>query len=133
MKNKYEDIINLEHHISKKHPQMSISDRAAQFASFAALTGYEEEVEEAARITSRKIELVEEEKAILNRKIEEIQKRINNKPKITITYFIPDPRKDGGEYITVFGIVKKIDEDKKVILLENNETIPISEINDIVI
>ena len=113
MANKYGDIINLPHHISKKHPRMSLEDRSAQFASFVALTGYEDIIDETARITNAKIELDEESKLTLNRKIQEIKKKINEKLNITITYFIPDLKKTGGEYVEINGIVKKIDEYKK--------------------
>ncbi len=132
MENKYDDIINLEHHVSKKHPQMSMYSRAAQFASFAALTGYEEAVEETARITSNKIELEEEEKANINKIINEIYKNISNHPKVIITYFVPDAKKQGGQYITVSKKVRKVDEDRKIIILENGEEIPILNISNIV-
>ena len=70
MKNKYEDIINLPHHISNKHPQMTLEARAAQFAPFAALTGYDDEVKETTRLTNRRIELDEEAKSILDKKLQ---------------------------------------------------------------
>ena len=131
MDNKYEDIINLEHHISKKHPQMLMYSRAAQFASFDALTGYEEAVEETARLTSNKIELTDEEKMILSNKIKEIQKNIYKYPQITVTYFIPDSKKEGGKYVRVSQRIKKIDEDTKMIILENDDRILFLDIIDI--
>lgn len=131
MANKYGDIINLPHHISKKHPRMSLEDRSAQFASFAALTGYEDIINETARITNAKIELDEESKLTLNRKIQEIKKKINEKLNITITYFIPDLKKTGGEYVEINGIVKKIDEYKKILILEDKTEILISNIVEI--
>ena len=131
MVNKYEDIINLPHHISKKHPRMSLEDRSAQFASFAALTGYEDIINETARITNAKIELDEESKLTLNRKIQEIKKKINEKLNITITYFIPDFKKTGGRYVTINGIVKKIDEYKRILILEDKTEILISDIVEI--
>ena len=127
---KYEDIIKLPHHISKKHPQMSMEERAAQFAPFAALVGYEDAVEETARITSKRIELNEEEKNILDMKLqilnEQIQIQIH--PNITIMYFVPDLKKDGGKYIKISGTVKKIEEYKQLIILDDKTEIPISEI-----
>lgn len=131
MANKYDDIINLPHHISKKHPRMSLEDRSAQFASFAALTGYEDAINETSRITNDRIELDEELKLILNRKLQEIKKKINKKNNITITYFIPDSKKTGGRYVTTRGIVKKIDEYKRIIILEDKKEILISSIIEI--
>lgn len=128
---KYEDIINLPHHISKKHPQMSIEMRSAQFAPFAALTGYEAAVKETGRLTNKRIELNEEQEEILSNKLQEIKAKINTKPIITVTYFVPDLRKEGGEYKTVTGSVNKIDEYRQLLILENKIQIPISEIIEI--
>ena len=125
---KYENIIDLPHYVPKKHPQMSLEQRSAQFAPFSALTGYEEAVAETARLTSDRVELDEEEKTILDNKLMIIREQLHTKPVASITYFIPDNRKDGGEYVTVRGIVKKIDEYKQVIVLEGNTEIPILEI-----
>lgn len=131
MKNKYDDIINLPHHISKKHPPMTLEARAAQFAPFAALTGYGDEIRETARLTNRRIELDEEAKSILDNKIKIILEQISQRPTVSITYFIPDLKKDGGKYITTSGIIKKIDEYKQVIVLEDKTEIPTNEIIDI--
>ena len=131
MSNKYDDIINLPHHISKKHPQMTLEARAAQFAPFAALTGYGDEIKETARFTNRRIDLDEEAKSILDNKIQIILKQMLQKPTVTITYFIPDLKKDGGKYITIFGIIKRIDKYKQVIVLEDKTEVQINEIIDI--
>ncbi len=132
MNNKnYDDIINLPHHISKKRPQMSIEMRAAQFAPFAALTGFEDEVIETARLTDEKTELNEEQEKELNMKLQLIQKDIQNTPKVTITYFVPDVKKAGGQYKTVTGNVKKIDMYNRKIVLTNKMEIPIPEIIEI--
>ncbi len=131
MSNKYDDIINLPHHISKKHPQMTLEARAAQFAPFAALTGYDDEVKETARLTNRRIELDDEAKSILDNKIQIILEQISQRPTVSITYFIPDTRKAGGEYVTITGIIKKVDGYNQVIVLENRTEIPINEIIDI--
>ena len=109
MKN-YDDIINLPYVKSKRHNWMSMDARAGQFSPFAALTGYGDSVKETGRMTSDRIELEEEEKVILNRKLNIIKNNIKNKPEVMITYFLPDERKEGGEYITVMGNVKKIDD-----------------------
>jgi len=128
---KYDDIINLPHHESKKHSRMSLEARSAQFAPFAALTGYDEAIKETARQTDKRIEINEELKKFLNEKLKLIKKEIQKKPKIIVTYFVPDSKKEGGKYITVKGNVIKIDEYKKKMILENNTEISISEIIDI--
>ncbi|MCI8486277.1 MAG: hypothetical protein HFJ20_04145 [Clostridia bacterium] len=131
--NKYNDIINLEHHISKIHKQMSLENRAVQFAPFSALTGYDEAIKETARITQDRIELDEELKHTLNKKIICINNQISSNPKVTITYFVPDSKKLGGKYQTITGNVRKIDKYNKIIMLINGLKIPIIEIIDIVI
>jgi len=129
---KYEDIINLPHHVSKKHPRMSLEARSAQFAPFAALTGYDEVIKETARLINQRIEINEELKAVLDEKLLLLKEQIHTKPNITVTYFVPDYKKDGGEYVTVTGKVFKIDEYKQKIILENKIEIPISEIVKII-
>lgn len=119
---KYDDIINMPHHVSKKHPQMSIEMRLAQFAPFAALTGYEEAVKETGRLTSKRIDIDEELKVILNEKLKIIQKKIYSNfeyPEIECTYFMPDLIKEGGKYITVIGNAKKINKYKNIIVLQH--------------
>ena len=101
MNNNYEDIKNLPHYELKYHPRMSSYQRAAQFAPFAALTGYEELVRESSRLTDRKIELSEYERSILDEKLLLIQNNIKIRPEIIITYFIKDKKKSGGKYITI--------------------------------
>ena len=129
---KYDDIINLPHHVSTKHKQMSMYERAAQFAPYAALTGHKDMVIETARITDRELDLDEEEREILDRKLQKVIEKINEKSKVTFTYFIPDTKKEGGKYEKVTGIIKKIDDFEKVIYLENNVKIPIKNIIDII-
>ena len=128
---KYDDIINLPHHKSKKHPPMSLYARSAQFAPFAALTGYEDAVMETARETGEQIEIDDEIKRILDSKIQLLTEQIKKRPEVSITYFIQDTKKDGGKYITAQGIVKKIDEYKQCIILADNTKIPINEIINI--
>lgn len=128
---KYDDIINLPHHVSKKHPQMSLYARSAQFAPFAALTGYEEAIKEIARETSARIEIDEEMKSVLDSKLQILLEKISLKPELSITYFIPDSSKDGGQYVTTEGIIKKIDMYNQYIYLEDSTEIPINEIIDI--
>lgn len=131
-KGKYDDIINMPHHISKKHPRMSLENRSAQFAPFAALTGYEDEVEETARITDKRIEITDEIKSTINMRLQIIQEKINTKPKVTIKYFIPDNKKEGGSYKTVTSNVLKIDQYKKLVVLKDNTKIFISDIINII-
>ena len=127
----YDDIINLPHHVSKRHPQMSLYARSAQFAPFAALTGYDDAIKETSRETSEKIDIDDGLKSILDSKLQIIMEQIKNKPEISFTYFIPDSKKDGGSYITVIGIVRKIDLYNQIIYLANNTEIPINDIINI--
>lgn len=126
----YSDIINLSRPVSKRS-RMSLEQRSAQFAPFAALTGYEGQVKETARLTNKKIEINEELKEILDLKIQLIQEKIKEQPDVTITYFIPDDKKQGGKYKTVTNSVKKIDTYKNEIILIDGTTIAIDEIIDI--
>ena len=127
---KYYDIINMPHHVSKKHPQMTMKERAGQFAPFAALVGYEDDIEETARLTDKRIELDEEAKNILDIKVQMLkeQMKVQIHPKVTIMYFVPDLKKDGGKYIQISGVVKKIDEFKQLIILDDKTEIPINEV-----
>ncbi len=129
--NKYDDIINMPHHVSSKHPQMSLYARSAQFAPFAALTGYEDAINETARETSQKIEIDDESKIILDSKLQILTDKIKQKPEILFTYFVKDQKKEGGKYITITGIVKKIDMYEGCIYLMDNTTIPLNDIIDI--
>ncbi|MBR6523770.1 MAG: hypothetical protein IKT39_04085 [Clostridia bacterium] len=116
---KYDDVIWRQHPTSKKHPRMSRMNRAAQFAPFAALTGYEESIAEAARLTDRRIELSDEDIEDINIKLNFIKEHIKERPEVTITYFQPDERKEGGAYITVTGRVRRIDEVNRVLVFED--------------
>ena len=131
MNNKYDDIINLPHHVSKTRPRMSLEQRSAQFAPFSALTGYEEEISETGRLTTDRIELNEEAKQLLDRTLQAIANKISTQPAVTIKYFVPDTKKDGGAYITVSGNIKKIDKYKNIIVLTDKTEIPIKEIINI--
>lgn len=128
---KYEDIIGLPHHVSPTRSRMSVSDRAAQFSPFAALTGHEAAIQETARLTDEKIELDENKKAILNEKLQMITEKLNEQSEISITYFQPDERKMGGKYIEVTGVVKKIDEFEHCVRLMDGTKISIEQIYEI--
>lgn len=129
--NNYDDIINLPHHVSSKRPQMTLENRAAQFAPFSALTGYSEAIKETGRLTNKKIEIDEEEKIILNTKLQILNENIKNKPEITITCFIKDKTKSGGIYKEITGIIKKINIYDQEILLEDKTKILLNNIYDI--
>lgn len=129
--NKYKDIINLPHHVSKTRKPMSLYNRAAQFAPFAALTGYDDAIKETARLTQQRIELSDELKNMLNQKIRLISENIKLQPKVSITYFVPDNKKSGGVYKTISSNVRRIDEyNKKITFLDKYE-VRFNEIYDI--
>lgn len=116
---KYDDIINLPHHVSSRHPQMPPLDRAAQFSPFAALTGYDAAIKETARLTEEWVEPDEGRKQMLDERLQMLREQLSQKPEITFTYFRPDEKKNGGAYLTVVGKVKKIKEHEHQILLED--------------
>lgn len=128
---KYDDIINLPHYESNIHPRMTLEARSAQFAPFAALTGYEDQVNETGRLTNDRIELSEDEKNILDNKLQEILKFIEEEPSVYITYFIPDIFKEGGSYITRNCNLKRIDYINRVIILSDKNTISFDDILEI--
>ncbi|MDO4198843.1 MAG: hypothetical protein Q4D13_07630 [Erysipelotrichaceae bacterium] len=123
----YDDIIHMDRPHSKRR-KMSRSDRAAQFAPFAALTGYEEEVSETARLTDERLIPDEEAYKLLDEKLEVIRKNIKRELEITVLYFVKDLRKKGGTYLYKTGIVRKINEDKRTIEFMDKENIPIDDI-----
>ena len=127
----YDDIINLPHHVSKNHPPMPMMNRAAQFAPFAALTGYDAVIRETGRLTDGFIELDEDKTEQLNRRIAELLEEIDEQPMVTVTFFKPDERKAGGSYSTVSGQLKKVDEFNQVLVMEDDTAISFSSIFDI--
>lgn len=131
MKNPYEDIINLPHHVSQRHPQLPLGDRAVQFSPFAALTGHAAAIQETARITDERIELDEDAKCVLDEKLRIIQEHMDERPEVSITYFRPDAKKAGGAYITATGWVKRIDMFERVVFLKPDKLIPIEDIYEI--
>ena len=130
MNEKYEKIINLPHHVSKTRPQMSISDRAAQFAPYSALSGYEDAVEETARLTDRRIELDEYEKEKINSDLTSLLASPNGRL-IRLTYFCPDRYKNGGAYVSVTGEFSYIDEVKRELVLIGGYRVIIDEISEL--
>lgn len=130
MKGAYDDIINLPHHVSATHPHMPMKDRAAQFAPFAALTGYEDAVREAAQLTEGKVELTEDAQAALDAKLRPLTDGSMTGKEVTLTWFQPDARKSGGTYVTTTGILKRVDPYEKSMVLADGRRIPIADIFD---
>ncbi len=124
---KYASIIDIKH-FEPKHERMSLYARSAQFAPFAALTGYEESVEETGRLTSERIEIEEGLKEIINGELLKIKEAIKEKPVIKVTYFIKDTKKKGGKYVTLENSIKRIDEYKKELVFIDNTKIKIEDI-----
>lgn len=127
---RYDSIINLPHKQSSVRKRMPISDRAAQFAPFAALTGYEEAVKETARLTDLKIEQTEHALDMLNQKITTIKEIISDQPAVKITYFVPDSRKQGGKYETYVGNLRLIDETFRTFVFTDGRKINMDDITD---
>ena len=126
--NEYDDIINLPHHQSSKRPHMNNHQRAAQFAPFAALTGYDSAIDETARLTDQKLELTDEQADHLNAQIQRIIENITDKPQVEITYFVPDNRKSGGEYMTVTGSVRRVDDHNREIVFVDGMTVKFDDV-----
>lgn len=127
---KYDKIIGMPHHVSRKHPQMSMYQRAAQFAPFAALTGHGAAINETARLTDSMFEIPEHERNILNKKIAILLDHLNENPFVTLTYFIPDDRKDGGHFTTTRNRVMKFDEYSHTLHLEGANPVQTDRIVD---
>lgn len=124
----YDDIIGMPHHQSATRVHMSNHDRAAQFAPFAALTGYDTSIKETARLTEEKIDLDESEKEVLNEKLQIIRDNTDTDAEVTITYFLPDEKKAGGTYVSYTGCVKKIDEYARTLIMADKTIIPVEQI-----
>ncbi len=127
----YDDIISLPHHESAKHPKMPALDRAAQFMPFAALTGHNAAVMETERMTDSRMELDEMKKEELNEHLQFIKEQLLQKPQISITYFLPDTQKNGGAYLTITGTVRKIEQTRHQVIMENGTVIPMDDIYEI--
>lgn len=131
MSDDYKDIINLPHHQSTKRPHMSLHDRAAQFAPFAALRGYDEEIAETARLTDERLELSSEEIALLNDRLNILIDNIKSKPKVSVTYFVPDDKKEGGAYVTKTGNLRRIDDVERWIHFTDGSKVYIDDVYEI--
>ena len=128
MSGPYDDIINLPHPTSQRHPRMPIHDRAAIFSPFAALSGHGAAIEETARLTERRIELDEDSRAELDRRQAALLEHIDEQPEVTVTWFQPDERKDGGAYLTATGRLKKFRELERLLVLADGTEIPLEDV-----
>lgn len=128
---KYDDVLNMPHHVSSTRPHMSMHDRAAQFSPFAALTGYDNTVKETARLTDEKLELTADRINELNQKIAFLNEHAEERPEITVEYFIPDEKKSGGKYVTLSGKFRRIDEYNHNMVFVSGEEIPLNDIFEI--
>ncbi len=131
MSGPYDDILHLFRPVSRKHPPMTMQERAAQFFPFAALTGYADAVQETGRQTVPRRELDEQARAELDRKLANLTARILEHPEVTFEYFVPDARKAGGSYATVSGRLGKISLEKQTVTLLNGRVIPLRDIAEI--
>ena len=128
MSGPYDDIINLPHPTSQRHPRMPIHDRAAICSPFAALSGHGAAIAETARLTERRMELDEDTRAELDRKQAVLLEHIDEQPEITITWFQPDEKKDGGAYLTTTGRLKKLRELERLLVLADGAEIPLEDV-----
>ncbi len=128
MNGKYDEIMGLPHHVSKTRPKMPMSDRAAQFAPFAALTGYDSAIKETGRLTDERIELDEEALTALNMRYQLLMDALDEEPEVEITYFKPDERKAGGAYVTATGAVIKVDDFERLITMQDGTKIPMDDV-----
>jgi hypothetical protein len=127
----YSDIINLPHHISPDRKRMTNYERAAQFGAFKALTGYEDEIDEAARLTDSRPELSEDDINRLNDSFKRLKECIKSRPRVELRQFVPDKYKPGGMVVKVFGKLRRIDEVGGFFILEDKRKIPIRDVVDI--
>ena len=131
IKNKYSDILYLPHHVSATHPQMPMSDRAAQFSPFAALSGFGSAVTEAGRLVDGRVELSVDVREALDMRLAILRDCAGLAPKCYFTYFVADEKKEGGAYLTCRGVVKKVDEVARLVILKDDTKLPIDDIVDI--
>ena len=128
MSGKYDDMLHLPHPTSARHPRMSISERAAIFSPFAALTGHAGAIAETARLTDQKMDLDENTKAELDQKQAILLEHIAEQPEIKVTWFQPDERKDGGAYLTAAGRLKKLNAIQRLLVLTDGTEIPLDDV-----
>ncbi|MBR3358905.1 MAG: hypothetical protein IKG46_13885 [Solobacterium sp.] len=125
---RYDDMLELPHHVSPRRHPMSMTERAAQFSPFAALSGYDAAIQETARLTEDEIQLSEDDRQALDASLQELLSRIKERPAASITWFIPDERKKGGAYTTVTVHLRKVDPIGKILYTAEGHTIPLARI-----
>lgn len=128
MSNPYDDIINLPHHVSATRPPMSMTDRAAQFSPFAALTGYDNAIKETGRLTDEKVDLSDEAYELLNQKFQQISEHLDEHCEVRLLYFVPDAHKEGGAYRSLTGTIKRIDANERVIIMQDRTKVPMDDV-----
>ena len=131
MSGPYDDLLHLPHPTSEKHPRMPLADRASIFSPFAALSGHGDAIRETARLTDRRMELDEDAKAELDRRQAVLLEHLGEQPEVTVTWFRPDERKEGGAYLTTTGRLKKIDALGRRLVLLDGTGIPLEDVADL--
>lgn len=129
--NGYEDIMMMPRHVSTTRAPMGRWNRAAQFSPFAALTGYDAEISEAMRVTYPKLYLSVDMQEEINEKLVELVEGIAQQPQVSLTYFVRDLKKSGGEYVTAVGQLKRFDEYERSLVLTDGRKIPVDEIYNV--
>jgi len=132
MSGMYDDMLDLPHHTSPRHPRMSARDRAAQFAPFSALTGYDDVIDETARLTDGRIELSEDARAMLDVRQKILERRIDEQPKVTVVHFVADKRKSGGAYRSFTGNLVRMDETRRAMIFADGTSIQTSDVIEII-
>ena len=127
----YDDIINLPHPVSKKHPQMPMKNRAAQFSPFAALNGHGAAIRETLRTTEPQRELGESDRETLDKKLACLREHLAERPEVTVTYFLKDSKKEGGKYIDISGVIKKMDFYYGLLVMEDGTKIRLEDIYEL--
>ncbi len=127
----YEDMLFLPHHVSRCHPPMSMEERAAQFSPFAALTGYEDAIRETGRTTVSRAELDEGVMESLDEKLRQLKQKRFSAQAVTVTCFVPDEKKKGGKYMKISGRIRRMDEYRRVLIMEDGKEIPMESVAEI--
>lgn len=131
MRGKYDDILELPHPVSDKHPPMPMADRAAQFAPFAALTGHDAVLRETERLTDSPVELTDSRRSELDAQLISLSQELDRMPKVAITHFVPDTRKSGGAYIRTVGCIRRVDAVARAVIMADGSGIDMDFVTDI--
>ena len=128
----FSDIMNLPHHVSAKRRQMPLADRAAQFSAFAALAGYDEEIDETARLTDTREAMSEDDIAELDAAFQRLLSMESEQPTVTVSYFQPDERKEGGKYVIYTGVFRHFEATENKLIFTDSTRIPVQNISSII-